>query len=323
MNAPATQFAETVSFHRVRSGDQLYKILREVYGKAKFIEHKNEIVAYVQAHNPEVTDPNRILAGSVLMLPTYDGPEDLVCRAPAPPEALPPEEMTKAARLKTDLQSNDRETDALLSKFGTAVLKQGSGDFIKEVSRITKAARPEIRGIVRDYLGKNAGRLTPGQYDYARARGIVRLRKEMGVLERAFHNGRRANEVLRIDRASVVKVDRHLGALRTMKRAAKLAKFGGHVCTAVKVFEAYDTYGKWSSAEKRQDKVGIVADYLGGIAGGAAAGVAIAALSTPVGWITVAVVVTAGSVAGSATAETLAEGFIARHWKHPWEQWLD
>ncbi|MEM6636052.1 MAG: hypothetical protein AAF667_09195 [Pseudomonadota bacterium] len=118
----------------------------------------------------------------------------------------------------------------------------------------------------------------------------------------------------------MVKTHAHINKVSDLKRIAKLAKHGGRLVKAVSWGSA--AY-EFHTATRREDKIGIVADTVGGVVAGAAAGVALVAMATPVGWITAVVVVAGAGIAGGAAAETLAEGWLANNWKYPWEQFLD
>lgn len=314
-----------IGYHIVQPGDALFRILRDTYGATRFLQEKDQMLAYVKANNPHIEDVNRIFPGQVIMLPVEGDPSALICVADQPPSPMAPAQATSAAELATELTAMTSAEYGVVKTFGQKVVDNAAGTFVEQVGKAATQSRFAMEKIVRDYYTMQSGQMTRGQYNYARNVQIAQIQGKMGVLEPLFINksgaqASSARQVLRIDRTAAVRPHQHLDQIRNMRGIAKTAKIGGRVLKGISLASAGFEF---SQARTKADRIGIVADVAGGLAGAA---LAVVIVGTPAGWVGIALVFAAGTVggiAGGTTAETLAEGWLADNWKTPIQQFLD
>lgn len=311
-------------FYEVKPGDQLFKILRDAYGTGEFLDRKNEMVQFVLANNPGIKDINRIYPGQIIMLPLHEDPDRRVCSVVQLPPVADATAVEKLGLIPSTLKRMSGEGRALAGTFGVQTLQNGGTTFIDAVGKSVTKAIPELRRIPLEYFRKEAGTSTVGRYNYVRSKSIRTIESKLGFLEPLVFNTKKATEVLRVDRHAPNRIHQYVKTLDGFERIGKVAKYakygGGAVLKAIDIGVAVD---KYRMAEKKEDKIGIVADWAGSVGTALAFSLLVA---TPVGWtglVVVAVAAAAASMAGGAVVETLAEGVLADNWQNPVAQLID
>ncbi|MCE7028408.1 LysM peptidoglycan-binding domain-containing protein [Jiella avicenniae] len=308
-----------IGFYQVRSGDQLYKILRAHYGDAAFLRDREAVTRLILENNPAVRDPDRIYPNQIIVLPPLSPiPGHLPLRAAGgvSPAAVGSDKNALPRPLSADSRGACEMISARLNGLTPSerdflggfdlhkAASAGADVFFGAVKKATEEARQPIREIIQLYGNKSIGKITKGQYDYGRRVRVKTVAAKLGPLHRLINPGKRPGEVLRIDPHSVNKVAAHSKEIAKLARINKVARAGGVVLGVMNVGL---TAVRVATAESDDERTVIVAEATGGALGslatGAAAGLAIAAMATPIGWVGFVIVAGASAVGGLAAGE--------------------
>ncbi len=169
-----------------------------------------------------------------------------------------------------------------------------------------------LQSLVKNYEEFKNGKITKGQYDYARRKTIKQLEHKMGPVKHLLSRKKSHRQVLRISRRRghmpTRNINRYLGKMRKFARASK---GGGYLLAGVSLATACMDI---EDAKTKQEENEIFVETFAGLATGtglsAIAGILL--IGTPVGWVA-GLVLIAGSMAYGSLAGRLARNIYDKN----------
>ncbi len=286
---------DTIAYH-VRPGDNLTRIINRYYG-SMLPQKRQTIIEQIQKDNPRVTNPNYITPNQLLML---DVPTQCYA-SPLEKQQTPLFNISKAELQLLQQQFNNTTPQGRNTLSSLAPIILGSGAATLTAAKTTfQSNTSHLAEIVQYYNDYKTEKITKGQYDHRRRKTISQLNEKLGPLRRVLNKNKTSSEILRISR----KRGRHptgniTRQITRMNNLSRMARTGGILLAIAGLGVAcHDIAQSESKLQKNQ----ILVESLGGLAGGAAFGVATGItlffIATPVGWVA-ALVIGIGSVVAS------------------------
>jgi len=268
--------------YRVSPGDTLPKILQKYHGhldSTLLSALTQKVLADNPTINPAMLKPDQLIS---LKIPQH------YCAAPADsyrPPLLSTESERWLSELERTWERSTREERDLLSILLPASLGLGGAKMsMIDITFSTNA--PILQEMVNNYEDFKAGKKTRGQYDYQRKKLITKLETKLGPTNVLLNGRKKPTEVLRISRSrGTTPTEPIESKLRTMQKTAKLAKAGGVMLTGVSLGIACEQIASATTQREKNDfLVESAGGFVGGIVYSFASSVAVALMSTPVGW---------------------------------------
>lgn len=179
----------------------------------------------------------------------------------------------------------------------------GSGTSVAHGLNVTfRTNAPLVGEVASLYESYQAGDISKGQYDYQRRNTLTRLSNNLGPTQRLLYGSRAPGEVIRISRrggvSPTVDIDREV---RRMTGASKVASRGGIALSVVGLGIACHEIAHTESRDHQNDiLVESGGSLIGGLAFGFGAGIGLALMATPVGWVGALVIGAGGALTGYA-----------------------
>lgn len=296
----------TASIYKVSNGDTLFGILKGHYGHAGFEENRQEIVTSVLSNNPRITDIDLIFPGQLIVVPDVRASDSARLE-------LEPAQKQRSKEVTTELEgAGDVAHGLLMDLAGSGTFKGSLGAGGAVYSSFESAARKAVsdhKMLEELYKKFKADEgLTRNQYNYQRRKIINAMDKNLGAYRDPIFRDKLTQKALPTRRIMQFNTngkgptDGMIKAASKLSRGTMRLRVGGGILSVASVglagYEAYHT-------ENKRERVGILLDAGGSLAGGLIAGAAVAAMFTPVGWIGIAGIAVAGSVAGSVSGAAL------------------
>ena len=296
------QQLDTIIYH-VRAGDSLSRIISNYYGSVS-LQKRQAIVAQIQNDNPKVTNPHQIMPNQLLLIdipPQY-------CAAHFEERLIQPLNISKK-QLKPLQQQWNKAAPTEQQRLATLTpLMLGASQATMGTLKSVLASNTQhLQTLIKNYEAKKAGKLSKGQYDYARQQAIKKFEAKLGPVRHLLNRNQSLRQVLRISRKKGRTPTGNISQqVQRMSNLSKLAAGGGVILTGLSLKMACDAVGQ---ADAQQQKNEIFVETLGGMFAGGAYGVAVYVIfaATPVGWVT-ALVLATGSVAYGSLGKRLGRG---------------
>ena len=273
---------QDIILHKVQPGDTLSKILIHYHG------HQDQsrlqgLIAESMTANPYIKNPDLIYPGQLIQVPvpaTYKTPPMAGFNVPT----LKLNESSCLGPVCKNWNEATLEEKTLmpglieLSLMSSAALAEASDKWLN--SNATLMGR-----IPTEYEKYKAGKISKGQYDYARKQVIVQLEQNLKSATGLYTDGKTSREVLRISRtkgkAPTADINTAATKLGQYGRAATKA---GYVLSAVSLGVTCYDIAREADPKKRST---LLAEGLTSIIAGTFAGAALTLLmvSTPIGWV--------------------------------------
>jgi len=289
-------------FHRVRPNDTLTQIIADYYGV-----NGSGMQPHIQAamqDNPEITDPDRIRPGQLIVLrqSLLDAFGESVSMADCEYVKSLWEGMNRPA------QEAVIKTSPWYPMIATGLASTGSTLFT--LQHTLNANLPLLKEIPRKYEQYKTKKITKGQYDYFRQQKLKQYTNNIGpVIKHTIYGTQTPQQVMRIDRSkplarSTLSMQQHMKKLTTISKVASKGTKGtillAGVGLAVSCAEIANTKDR---LKKNEIAVETFASTMVGGVGGLVAGIFL--FSNPVGWTVILAI-------GAATAFTsVASGKVA------------
>lgn len=299
----ATQSPTDTIAYAVKPGDTLSGIIHHYYGHVSHTQ-RQDLIRSIQAANPSIKNPNHIIPGQLIKLevPVQH------CRIPSPYERLlygygQEDWFSPMERNWATATPEDRSLQVALAKL---MLGTGSANLMA-IDRTFKSSTPLLIDMVENYENYKRGGASKGQYDYRRRQKVDEFTRRLGPMNFLLNGTQSPNEVLRISRTSGTAPTQPVThQINKMQRISKTAARGGVVLSVVGLGVACYEIAQTDDADKKNDiLVESLGSVLGGIAYGAAVGLTLFLLATPVGWVG-ALAIAAGGAAFSYGAGQVA-----------------
>lgn len=279
-------------FYRVRSGDSISKIIQHYYGPIP-AQQRDAIISQIQADNPSVKNPNQIQPNQLLQIsipPQYCSVDGNRGRTPI--LRVDPKLIKPLQRQWQRATPNERK---MLSTLTPLYLGAGSASMTM-LKQTFNANKPLMVEMVKNYEVYKTDGITKNQYDYQRKKIVTRFNQKMGGLTRLLNPTRPQSEALRISRtkgrAPTVNITQQITRMGTI---AKNATRGSALLTVVGLGLACNDIANTDNTQKKNE---ILVESVGGVFGGAATGVVILLMFTPVGWVGALAVGVVGAAGG-------------------------
>lgn len=287
--------------YEVQPGDNLYRIVSRYYGPQSPQKIRGAIDQIVEA-NRYIRNPNLIRPGQIIKLSV---PRQY-CVAP------------KGFQHNVDLFDGMAHTpwfDVLSDDWSRATPEErsfmrtvsplmiGSGTSVAHGLNVTfRTNAPLVGEVASLYESYQAGDISKGQYDYQRRNTLTRLSNNLGPTQRLLYGNRAPGEVIRISRRGGVSptadIDREV---RRMTGASKVASRGGIALSVVGLGIACHEIAHTESRDHQNDiLVESGGSLIGGLAFGLGAGIGLALMATPVGWVGALAIGAGGALTGYA-----------------------
>jgi len=287
--------------YEVQPADNLHSIVFRYYGSMS--QNKVRFLAdQVLQANPHILTPNSLRAGKLIQLPV---PRNY-CAAPKgfPFHSPAFEEIADSPwfrHLNHSWEKAAPEERAFLHRASPFLLGTGTAA-LTTLNTTFKTNVPLVGEIAGYYEAFQSGDLTRNQYDYRRRKTLAQLSDNLGPTQRLIHGDRKPGEVIRINRRSGVvptaNIDRQV---RRMTDLSKVASRGGVALSVVGLGIACHEISQTSSRDRQNE---ILVESAGGVVGGVlysvGAGIGLAMMATPVGWVGGLVIGVGGALAGYA-----------------------
>jgi hypothetical protein len=268
-----------IVWYRIESGDTLSAIVGRAYGGVDMT-----LIDLIVSMNPQILDPNIIMAGDMLAMPD---PASLLLSGPIVPQTVPTAEI---ARVSSAIGKTSAEEAAMilgLTKFSA----ESSDAFLELTKRKLEASISPLQRMLRNYGKYKRGELTKGAYSYRRTSQIKMHTATLGAgLEDLLYNGKAPNEVLRIDLRKGT--PRTINITETVSSAKKLANVAQKGIVVLKGVSLGIAVKEFYDADTNHDRARIVVEEAVSTGSQAVAAYAIGIMlvSTPVGWVGLAVI---------------------------------
>ena len=296
---------QDIILHKVQPGDTLSKVLFHYHGKQD-LNRLQGLIAESMAANPFIKNPDLIYPGQLIQVPvptSYQTPPLAGFHVPT----LKLNESSCLGLVCKNWNEATIEERALMP--GLIELSLMSSSALAEASDKWLATNTALIGqIPVEYDRYKAGKITKGQYDYARKKVITQLEQNLKSATGLYTDGKSSREVLRISRSKG-----KAPAADIKAAASQLGKYGkaatkaGYVLGAVSLGVTCHDIAKETDPRKRSTLlVESVSSAAVGLGGGLIVSIALA--STPVGWV--AALVIGATLAGSAYLISKGVGHI-------------
>lgn len=275
---------QDIILHKVQPGDTLSKVLFHYHGKQD-LNRLQGLIAESMAANPFIKNPDLIYPGQLIQVPvptSYRTPPLAGFHVPT----LKLNESSCLGPVCKNWNEATIEERALMP--GLIELSLMSSSALAEASDKWLATNTALIGqIPVEYDRYKAGKITKGQYDYARKKVITQLEQNLKSATGLYTDGKSSREVLRISRSKG-----KAPAADIKAAASQLGKYGkaatkaGYVLGAVSLGVTCHDIAK--ETDPKQQSVLLVegvASTTAGILGGIGAGYTLLLMATPVGWI--------------------------------------
>jgi len=287
-------------FHRVRPNDTLTQIIADYYGVSG-----SGMQPHIQAamqDNPEITDPDRIRPGQLIVLrQSLLGPfGESVSMADCEYVKSLWEGMNRPA------QEAVIKTSPWYPMIATGLASTGSTLFT--LQHTLRSNLSILNEIPRKYQLYKADKITKGKYDYFRQQRLKQYTNNIGpIIKHAIYGSKTPQQVFRIDRGkplakSTITMQQHMKKLTTISKiASKGTIVLAGVGLAVSCAEIANTKDRLKKNEIAVETIG--STIAGGI-GGVIVGVFL--FSNPVGWTVILAIGAATAFTSIAAGKTLA-----------------
>ena len=292
----------------IQPGDTLDKIIMDFYQVGYLNADFDSVKASVINANPQLTNPDRIIAGQFLrLLPRKflaDSNAALIANsqlAIADPLAnlfggfVP----TELPSLQYHLPNAAQEQETLWAlawlQDNYDMLSLGTGAGSTAVGILTSEANNEfIRQVEQLYLQYQKGNISKGQYDYRRRIALQAYAEKIGPFEKILFKGKTVQESIRISRSKALPATRNIkNNLNRLTNLSHAMKNGGYLLTATGLVLGCRSMAQANSRlEKNEILVETLSSSISGVAMGLGLGILL--MSTPVGWVT-AIILGVGS----------------------------
>lgn len=292
----ASQTLDTIAY-QVKPGDSLSAIIKRYYGTLPLTE-RQALIRQVQAANPGIKNPNLLHPNQLIKL---DVPQQYCAAPPGYPYSTPILGLGNEwfpAQDRHWKTSSPKERD-LFSLLAPVMLGSGTAK-LSMIDTTFKTNSPLLAEVVDNYETYKRGQITKGQYDYRRSKLMSQLTTNLGPTNLLLNGTHAPTEVLRISRtkgtAPTQPITQKINQMGQLSRAASK---GGVALSVVGLGIACHQIAHAQSQQKKNE---ILVESVGGLVGGVfyglAAGVGIALMATPIGWVA-ALAIGLGSVAAS------------------------
>jgi len=275
---------QDIILHKVQPGDTLSKILFHYHGKQD-LNKLQGLVAESMTANPFIKNPDLIYPGQLIQVPvpaTYTTPPLVAMNVPA---LKLNDSSCLGAVCKNWNQATVEERTLMpglieLSLMGSAAVAEASDKWLTTNSNL-------IGQIPSEYEKYKTGKITKGQYDYARKKIITQLEQNLKSATGLYTDGKNSREVLRVSRtkgrAPTADIKAAASKLGSYGKAATKA---GYVLSAVSLGVtchdiAKETDPKTQSVLLVEGITGVMSSTMLGYG----TGMALLMLATPVGWV--------------------------------------
>jgi len=292
--------------YRVKPGDSLNKVINHYFGTVSS-QKRNQLIDDIVRKNSSLKNPNIIHPNQLLQI---DIPSQY-CAAPLANKITPLINIDKEHLKSLQNQygvANPKER-SLLSALTPIMLGTGAAS-ITMIDKTFKTNGPIVANLAELYNDFKTGKISKGQYDGRRKKILSKLKNKLGPTNLLLNGTKPLNEVIRISRKKGKKPTKNISQqVKRMGKLSKLASRGGVVLSIAGLgVSCYQIANTEDKAKKNE----ILAESLGGIAGGlvygAAATLAIVIMATPVGWVGALVIGIGGALTGAGT------GYAAKKW---------
>ena len=287
-------------FHHVQPGDTITGIISEY-----FIDKAHGMQSHIQQimlDNPEITNPDFIKPGQVIVL-----------RTPATDMCLAPIDFKEMDYVKTSWNTLDERTKQAVKATSPwynrlSLGLAGGGAALFTLENTLSSNMILLNGVPDAYANYKAGTITKSQYDYIRKTRLDQYAKNIGpAIKKLIYGGEKPHKTVRMKLvadplAATKPVREHMNKLT---RISKAASRGGLVLTGVGLAAScYQISQTESRVEKNEIAVATLASTIVGTGAGYAVGVVLAA--TPITW-GVVLAIGVGSVLAGISAGNIAE----------------
>ncbi|MCF6337800.1 MAG: LysM peptidoglycan-binding domain-containing protein [Gammaproteobacteria bacterium] len=283
--------------YKIKNGDTFSGIIHSMFGVVPKDTRYAETVKFLLALNPQIQNPDRIRAGSMLRL-----------------GVLPPKPQTDAqiAKVKETVQGDQGKfiTESVsqhdMDNFWALAWLEHNANYLTIPGGIAAGAAGNLLSpgnvnllneVSDEYAKYKSGEITKSQYDYRRKRALDMFKANVGPFEKWMFGKNTTHETIRIARAggipataNIAKHADRLKSLAAVSKGAGIALVGvGLTSACLQIANTTDT----------KEKNEIFVETITSTTVGVLSGVAITAflVSNPVGWGTA--IVLAVSSAGA------------------------
>lgn len=293
--------------YAVRRGDSLLAIIRDQYGL--YGSGAKPVLDKLLRNNPDITNPNLIYPGQLLLL-----------RFPwdAPDTSLPVlNDLVYTKQTWRQASRGEQESMADMTHVYRALglTLTGTSTPLSATNALLQSNIKPLEEIAEAYGDYRAGKITKGQYDYARRKRITAFRNNIGSGERLLFGNKRANQVLRMRPGGGIRATQPM--LAQVGRLSKISKYaarGGIILTGVSLAASCHQISHTPDSVERNK---IAVEAIAGTAAGFLTGIAVSVflVSNPVGW-GVAVAIGVGSAATGYFAGQAAGTIYDQNFRH-------
>lgn len=327
------------AFYSPNTGAGILQSMAQQYGYGEVSKNKNEFVQACLANNPHLPSIDRFCPSSTVVMPDVSfGHQDyFMSKADIKQAGQICETLTRAGSENRDFISSVN-SNILGEKEENLFIKaidSGRDAFIDRLADAMKDSRQKYIDIIRQYGSFKAGDISKGQYDYSRRVLILDAKRHLGEFERLLYPKRNVNEVIRIGRGVLARLDGIKSEINKLGAIRNVAKGAGMALVLIDVGEKIE---KIRDA-KYENRSIVLASSLGEIGGGAvgavvgdaAAAVLVTVLvGTPVGWAAIATVAAGtialtamGSMIGGELGKNAMENFDRRVVGNETNSWIN
>jgi len=287
--------------YKVSTGDTLSKILKLYYGdSALTFSNFTNYLDTIKRDNPKIIDVNKIYPGQLILLrvpvmsseagavnSTQHYDEHMgVCNADYESDPYETLFWPVIDSWKTMPVAEQDALQALAPFYLGATLGLGGMSMTtSSIDSLFKSNIPALNEIKIKYEAYKAGRITKGQYDYARRQILNRLSSNLGPVKKALYGNKRPHEVIRINRAkNSVPTGKITQQAQRLSKMSKIASKGGIILSAVGLGVTCHQVAHANTGYKKNE---IMYESLGGLGTGALYGVGLTIIlaSNPIGWV--------------------------------------
>lgn len=288
----------------VRRGDTLLAIVHDQYGL--YGAQARQVVDQILKDNPEIASPDLIYPGQPVLLRFPAGVGNA---------AIPIDqdlENAKSAWCQAPKAEQEEMADTSYVYRALGLGLTGGGAALKGMEDLLSSNIRPIEEIAESYNSYRQGKMTKGQYDYARKKAITAFKDRIGPAEKLLFGRKSANQALRMKPGGGVNATKpFISQVDKISKVSKHAARGGVILTGVSLAASCSQIAR-TPEPVAKDRIAVEA--LAGTAVGAGTGIAIGffLVSNPVGW-GVAIAIGVGTAAAGYFAGKGASVIYDRH----------
>jgi len=282
-------------------------MIRDQYGLSG--SRAKPILDKVLRNNPDIINPNLIYPGQLVLLRfPWDAPD-------TSSQTLNDLIYTKQTWRQASRREQESMADLAYVYRTLGLMLVGTSIPLSATNTLLGSNIKPLEEIAEAYNDYRTGKITKGQYDYARRKIIVAFRKNIGSGERLLFGSKRASQVLRMKPGGGPKATQPmLAQVNRLSKISKYASRGGIILTGVSLAA---TCHQISNTPDPVERSKIAVEAIAGTATGVLTGIAVGVflVSNPVGW-GVAVAIGVGSAATGYFAGQAAGTIYEQNFRH-------